>query len=322
MTATERFPFPLMAEFKVSFQGDSLCAEKNCRNNILENNIDTDNIDFLNPDEIPEDEISRILIKIPKSLNYLEYQLQYISSSLPPGIQVIAAEMSRNIHSSTVSLFEHYLKDIRTSLAWKKARLVTGKTGGSVTEKNSYPVSIKPAYEDFELINYPGLFSFGRVDPGAAFMMSNFPRVKNSSVVIDLACGDGIFALKAALLWKESAVICTDESYLALKSAKESFEKNGLKGRAEFLRKDSLEGISESSADVILCNPPFHSSHSLSTSTAVKMFRESFKTLKKGGELFVVANIHLGYEKQLLRLFKKVNIVRTNKKFSIIRAVK
>ena len=75
----------LSSRFNVSFQSDSLCAEKNCRNNIKENNIETDNIIFLNPDEIPEDEISRILIKIPKSLNYLEYQLQYISSKLPSG---------------------------------------------------------------------------------------------------------------------------------------------------------------------------------------------------------------------------------------------
>ena len=192
----------------------------------------------------------------------------------------------------------------------------------SCQAKNSYPVSFKPAYEEFELINYPNLFSFGRVDPGAAFMMSNFPRVKKSGVVIDLACGDGIFALKAALLWKDASIICTDESYLALKSAKESFERNGLEGRGEFLRKDSLEGMSELSADVILCNPPFHLTHSLSTSIAVKMFRDSFKTLKKGGEFFVVANSPLGYEKQLLKLFGKVNIVRTNKKFSIIRAVK
>ena len=313
---------PLSGQNKVYFQSDSLCAENNCRNNLLENNIKENNIDFLNPDEIPEEHISRIIIKIPKSLNYLEYQLQYISSNFPEGIPVVASDMVKNLHSSAVALFEYYLKDVKTSLAWKKARLVFGATGGAVAAKSTYPVSFKPKYEDFELINYPNLFAFGRVDPGAAFMMSNFPRVLKNDVIIDLACGDGIFAVKAALLWKNAEIICTDESYLAIKSAKESFIKNGLKDRGQFLIRNSLEGLEELSADVILCNPPFHSSHSLSTSIALKMFRDSFKVLKKGGELFIVANSHLGYEKQLSKIFKKVNITRNNKKFSIIRAVK
>ena len=189
---------PLSGQNKVYFQSDSLCAENNCRNNLLENNIKENNIDFLNPDEIPEGHISRIIIKIPKSLNYLEYQLQYISSNFPEGIPVVASDMVKNLHSSAVALFEYYLKDVKTSLAWKKARLVLGATGGAVAAKSTYPVSFKPKYEDFELINYPNLFAFGRVDPGAAFMMSNFPRVLKNDVIIDLACGDGIFAVKAA----------------------------------------------------------------------------------------------------------------------------
>ena len=313
---------PLSGQFKVYFLSDSLCSLNNCRNNMRENKIEENRITFLKPDEIPEGKISQIMIKIPKSLNYLEYQLQYLSSSFPEGIPVVASEMARNIHSSTVELFEYYLKGVKTSLAWKKSRLILGETGGNVKAKNIFPVSFKPKYEDFELVNYPNLFAFGRVDPGAAFMMSSFPRVKNNDVVIDLACGDGIFALKAAGVWKNAEIICVDESYMAVKSAKESFERNGFKDRGKFLTGNSLEGFEEASADVILCNPPFHSSHSLSTTTAIKMFRDSFKVLKKGGELFIVANSHLGYEKQLSKIFGKVNIVRNNRKFSIIRAVK
>ena len=312
----------LSSQFNVVFQSDSLCAEKNCRNNIKENKDEFNEIKFINPDEVPEVNISRILLKIPKSLNYLEYQLQYIASHFPPGTPVIASDMAKNIQKSTITLFEHYLKDASASLAWKKARLVEGTANGPVESKNKYPVSYKPQYENFEVFNYPNLFAYGRLDPGASFMMSNFPRVKNSSCVIDLACGDGVFALKAAFLWKNAQIICTDESYLALKSAEESFKKNGLDGRAQFLMMDCLEGMEESSADVILCNPPFHNSHSITTSTALKMFRDSYKILKKGGELFIVANSHLGYDKQLGKIFKKVNIVRTSRKFTIVRAVK
>ncbi len=143
--------------------------------------------------------------------------------------------MAKNIQKSTIALFEHYLKSSEASLAWKKARLVTGTINGPVEAKNKYPVSYKPQYEEFEVLNYPNLFAYGRMDPGASFMMANFPRVKNSSRVIDLACGDGIFALKAALLWKDAEIICTDESYLALKSAEESFEKTVLRKEGSLL---------------------------------------------------------------------------------------
>ena len=312
----------LSGQFNVSFQSDSLCAEKNCRNNIKENNPEFNEIKFLKPDDMPEGNISRILLKIPKNLNFLEYQLQYISAHFPPGIKVIASGMVKEVHKSTIAHFDYYMKDTEVSLAWKKARLIQSMTKGPVEVKDKYPVSYRPQYEEFEVVNYPNLFAFGRIDPGAAFMMSNFPRVKNAGTVVDLACGDGIFALKAALLWKDAEIICTDESYLALKSAEESFEKNGLKGRARFMLKDSLEGFEEASADVILCNPPFHISQSITTSTALKMFKDSFKVLKKGGELFIVANNHLGYEKPLGKIFGKVNVVRSNKKFIIIRAVK
>ena len=312
----------LSGQFNVSFQSDSVCSEKNCRNNIKENNPEFNEIKFLKPDDIPEGEITRILLKIPKNLNYLEYQLQYISSHFPQGIPVIASGMVKDVHKSTIALFDYYMNDTEVSLAWKKARLLQGMTKGPVEAKNKYPVSYRPQYEEFNVLNYPNLFAFGRLDPGAAFMLSNFPRVKNAGTVVDLACGDGIFALKAALLWKDAQIICTDESYLALKSAQESFEENGLKGRAEFLLNDSLEGFEEASADVILCNPPFHMSRSVTTSAAIKMFRDSFKSLKKGGELFIVANSHLGYDKALGKIFGKVNVVRNSKKFIIIRAVK
>ena len=313
---------PLKLQFNVNFLSDSLCAKNNCRKNLKQNRFDGNEVKFLNPEEIPQCEISHIILKNPKSLNYLEYQLQYLAANFPAGIPVIASDMVKNIHTSTVSLFEHYLEGAKTSLAWKKARLIFGETKGPVEKKNSFPVKFKPANEDFELINYPNLFGFGRVDPGAAFFMSNFPRVLKNDVVIDLACGDGIFAVKAAQVWKDAKIICTDESYLAIKSAKETFETNGFKDRGEFFVKDSLEDMEELSADVILCNPPFHNINSVSTSTAIRMFRDSFNVLKKGGELFVIANSHLGYEKQMLKVFKKVNVVRTNKKFTILRAVK
>jgi len=301
---------------------DSLCSLRENEKNLKVNNISTDSIHFLNPEDPLPDNIDFIILKNPKSLNFLEYQLQLISEKFAGGVKVLAGDMSKNIHSSTVSLFEHYLKDVKTSLAWKKARLINGETDGKHEEINHFPAEYKPLDESFSIVNYPNLFAFGRLDPGTAFLIDNFPFVAAKKVVVDLACGDGILAVKAASKWPEASLLCVDESYLAVKSAKESFERSGFTNTIEYRVCDVLEGVEENSADLILCNPPFHDNHSLSTAVAYKMFHQSRNTLKEGGELFVVSNKHLGYEKQLSKIFSKAVIIKSNKKFSIIRAVK
>lgn len=312
----------LAGNYDVYNLNDSYCSQKEILSNLTINKMDSNKVHFLKPgDKLPGD-ISHVVLKNPKSLNYLEYQLQLISSELESGITVTAGDMTKNIHSSTVSLFEHYLSGVNTSLAWKKSRLIHGQTSGPVEFKNTYPQSYKPLDESFEVINYPNLFAHGRLDPGTAFLISNFPFVSNNSKVIDLACGDGILALKAASTWPDAQILCLDESYLAIKSAEESFKESSFNNRVEFRVTDILEGVEADSTDLILCNPPFHDNHSLSTTTALNMFRQSQTVLKSGGELFVVANRHLNYEKQLSKIFTKAQIVKSNKKFSIIRAVK
>ncbi|MBN2659034.1 MAG: methyltransferase [Spirochaetales bacterium] len=336
---------PLAEKFRVYCWTDSFCAEKHIRRNLRENGMEEGSVLFLSPeDEIPES-IDLVLLKNPKSLNFLEYILQILSLQLPGGVRVLAGDMARNIHSSTVSLFENYLPGAKTTLAWKKARLVEGsvpearervrtngaqarETGGNGPSGKSsggttFPVEYKPENLGSTLVNYPNLFAFGRLDPGSAFMIGHMPEpLKVPQRVIDVACGDGILALKAAELWPEASFLCADESRLAVRSARESFEKNGMGNRAEFVVTDVLEGVEPEQADLVLCNPPFHDSHSLSTTSALKMFDQSREVLKKGGELFVIANRHLGYEKSLKRLFSLVSLYKANEKFAIIRALK
>lgn len=312
----------LAGKYEIFSLSDSHCSQKACKMNLAANSINTEAIHFINPDDSLPESIAMIILKNPKSLNYLEYQLQLISSGCDDGIPVLAGDMNKNIHSSTVELYEHYLKDVKTSLAWKKSRLIQGETHGPVPFKNQFPVHYKPLAETFVLTNYPNLFAHGRLDPGTAFLVANFPYVAAKNKVVDLACGDGIFTLKAASTWPEATFLCVDESYLAIKSARESFAKSGFTNKVEFRVCDILEGVEENSADLILCNPPFHDNHSLSTATAMQMFRESQAVLKTGGEFFLVSNRHLGYENQLAKIFSKAQIIKSNKKFSIIRAVK
>ncbi len=52
------------------------------------------------------------------------------------------------------------------------------------------------------------------------------------------------------------------------------------------------------------------------------MFKQSKDVLKEGGELWVIGNRHLGYHVQLRKLFGNCELVASNPKFVLFKAVK
>jgi len=312
-----------LAEYKIECVSDSFSAYTVIQSNLGLNLLSREKIHFTSSSSELENKPNIIFLKIPKSNNYLEYLLQKISRTIDPGVVVIGFGMTRNIHNSTVELFEHYLGDVKTSLAKKKARLVFGKTKESVKNLVDYPVKYYVTEFKMDLVNNANGFSFGKIDLGTLFFLEHFPRFKNQPEnVIDLGCGDGSLALLAAEKWPESPILCVDDSYLAVESAKENFKSNGYEGRADFKVADCLIGIDAKSADLILCNPPFHEYHAVSMGIAGKMFKDSFRVLKTGGSLFVVKNKHLGYQSYLEKLFGDCKTIAGNKKYEILKAVK
>jgi 23S rRNA (guanine1835-N2)-methyltransferase len=81
-----------------------------------------------------------------------------------------------------------------------------------------------------------------------------------------------------------------------------------------------LKDFEPASADLILCNPPFHQQNTVGDQIANSMFKESRKVLRKGGELWVIGNRHLNYHVNLNRLFGAHSVVASNAKFVILKA--
>jgi 23S rRNA (guanine1835-N2)-methyltransferase len=59
-----------------------------------------------------------------------------------------------------------------------------------------------------------------------------------------------------------------------------------------------LTGIEDNSADLVICNPPFHQQQRVNLDSGFAFIEDSFRVLKEGGQLFLVANRYLGYEKK------------------------
>ena len=84
------------------------------------------------------------------------------------------------------------------------------------------------------------------------------------SSVLDLCTGGGSLAIFAATRFPDAAVAGSDLSADALALAAENVADHGLQERVELVRGDLFEGLAGRRFDLILCNPPYVNSDSMS----------------------------------------------------------
>ncbi|MGL5345669.1 MAG: 23S rRNA (guanine(1835)-N(2))-methyltransferase RlmG [Plesiomonas sp.] len=264
-----------------------------------------------------------VVIKIPKTLALLEHQLLLLRTVITPETRVIAGAKARDIHTSTLNLFSKIIGETTTSLAWKKARLVFAQVESRPEIENPYPTTWVLENSGETIHNHANVFSRASLDIGARFFMQHLP-VGIQGNIVDLGCGNGVVGLTALKQNPDAHVIFIDESYMAVESSRINIEDNYPQDltRCEFSIGDSLQNIEANSIQSILCNPPFHQQQSVTDHIAWQMFRDAKLCLKKGGELRIIGNRHLGYHLKLRRLFGNCSTVAANQKFVILRAVK
>jgi len=81
--------------------------------------------------------------------------------------------------------------------------------------------------------------------------------------MLDLCTGNGSLAVLAAMAWPEVTVDAIDLSADALAVARINVDKHGLQGRVHLLQGDGL-APTQARYDLILCNPPYVNSQSMS----------------------------------------------------------
>ena len=307
--------------YKPTVQTDSFLAYQGILNNLAQNNIDAESNTLLTSMQKLDGIYDFILIKLPKSNAYLENILINIKEHIRSDTKIIAAAMAKNIHTSTLKLFENIIGTTTTSLAKKKARLVFSVADNSASITSPYPQSFDLEVGDkiFSISNNANVFSRDKLDIGTRFFLENMPDCSKYSTIVDLGCGNGILGLVAAYQNTTAKIIFTDESYMAVASAKQNFtDAFGKERSAEFIATDCLQGIDKNSVDLILCNPPFHQNHVVGDHIAWQMFNEAYTVLKTGGEFWIVGNHHLAYHAKLKKIFGGYTVVASNKKFAVM----
>lgn len=303
---------------------DSHLTHRATVENLKRNNRDPADVRLLHSLQEPEGPLDLVLFKVPKNLAFLADLLHLIRPHMHSRTRLIGAGMVRDIHTSTLELCERIIGPTRTSLAQKKARLICCRFDPALAPGPSpYPTRYALEDTDLSLINHANLFSRESLDIGTRLFLAHIPSSAKKLKIVDLGCGNGVLSLIAATRNPAAELVFVDESFQAIASARANFAAAFGAGRkAVFHVGDGLEDMPRESVDLVLNNPPFHQQRTIADAVAWRMFHQSRIALKKGGELRVVGNRHLGYHAKLGRLFGHCEVVASNRKFVILRAVK
>ncbi|MGC9493191.1 methyltransferase [Vibrio genomosp. F10] len=269
--------------------------------------------------------IDLVLIQIPRNNRYLIWQLTKLREHISSDVPVIAVNKAKEIHSSTLKIFEKHLGSTSTSLAWKKHRLVFSHAN-CIPIQNVEPLTTWDVEgHGMTLGNLPNVYSGEALDLGARFMLQHIPSDPNYQHIIDLGCGNGVLSVAAARLNPQAKITSIDESYMAVESARHNLKYNlDNDDNIQCIANNCLDNYQGEEASLILCNPPFHQQQAITDHIAWQMFCDAKHVLAKGGQLIVIGNRHLGYDGKLSRLFSKpqVKVIASNKKFVILQATK
>lgn len=296
-----------------------------------------------------------VLMQLPKDLRQLEHWAHLVSHYADPSVQVFAGGRVKHMTRAMNEVLERHFGSVTASLARQKSRVLIaadplrsgeGVVAGAEGDDEGEPEAGNAAQSreshlsehydsdlDLWVCSTPGSFASGKVDIGTRFLIPfledrvNLPEGAEGAelVAVDLGCGTGL--LTAALLraHPDYHVIATDRSAAAVASTRATIRRNDLDkfGESVEVRRDhGLSQQPDTTVDLVVCNPPFHSEAAITTAASDAMFAEAARVLKPGGVMLTVFNSHLPHRRALERMIGPTVQLGRNAKFTVTRSVR
>lgn len=268
------------------------------------------------------DGVRVVLLRLPRALAGLSEVADAIARYADPEVVVFAGGRDKYLTKSMNEVLAQSFSEVRASRGRQKSRtlLVTGpKPVGSPP----FPVRDRLDDLDIDVVAHGAAFSGARLDIGTRFLLQHLKWMKpDAREAIDLGCGTGILAVALAKARPAIKVVGTDQSAAAVASARATVVVNEVADRVSVVRDDAMSSAAANSADLVLCNPPFHVGAAVHTGSAIKMFAETGRVLRPGGELWTVFNSHLNYRGVIERMVGHTDVIGRNRKFTVTRSVR
>ncbi len=263
-----------------------------------------------------------VLWRLPRALSGLAETADAIARFAAPDVEVFAGGRDKYLTPAMNEVLAESFGSVRASRGRQKSRILLATEPKPVGEPQ-FPVRNKLDDRELEVVAHGAAFSGPRLDIGTRFLLDYLKRMKpDARDAIDLGCGTGILAVALAQSRPGIRVTATDQSAAAVASTRATAELNAVADRVTVLRDDAMSGAPDNSADLVLCNPPFHVGAAVHTGSAIKMFQQAGRVLRPGGELWTVYNTHLNYRGVMERMVGKTDVMGRNRKFTVTRSVR
>ncbi len=308
----------------LTWWNDSFLARRALAENLAANGLTEAGITFAPGSEAPIGTFKLVVIKVPKSLDFFRVMLTRLRSVIVRETRIVAGSMIKHTPARAYRLLEDIIGPTRTGRGWKKARLAfvefdINRGHPCRPEITAYDL---PGF-DLTLTSRPGVFARHGLDPGTRLLAAHLPRTEQPWRIADLGCGNGVLALALARQCPQASILGVDESYQAVASARENRKRAGLMERdIRFEVGDGLAEAEPESLAAVVCNPPFHQAQTVGDHLAWRMFTQARQALASGGELRIVGNRSLGYHVKLKKLFGNCEVLNSDRKFVVLRAIR
>jgi len=164
-------------------------------------------------------------------------------------------------------------------------------------------VEVENGAQSFSLRGAIGVFSADRVDRGTMLLLRYLENCSPANRILDMGCGLGILGLTALKRWPSAEAVLADVDRRAVEAATHNANDLGVGERCRSVWWDArLEGPPSTGCDLVLINPPFHTSKAVDFDPARAMFGGLDRALEAGGIALIVANRKLPYEADLGRI--------------------
>ncbi len=161
----------------------------------------------------------------------------------------------------------------------------------------------------------PGVFSADGVDEGSAMLAAHLPD-RPGAELADLGAGWGYLSRAALKLEGVEKLHVVETDHAALDCARHNLPDP----RVVFHWADATRWTPPAKLDAVVMNPPFHTGRSADPDLGRAFIAAAASILKPKGDLWMVANRHLPYERTLEALFAQVREVAGDTRFRILHA--
>ena len=164
----------------------------------------------------------------------------------------------------------------------------------------------------------PGLFGWDKIDTGSKLLIDTVTDLKGAGA--DFGCGYGYLTRECLARFDDiKSIHALDIDPRAI----EAVQKNVTDTRIKAIKADCTNRVANlPPLDFIISNPPFHTDAGEDRSLGQKFIENAYKSLRKRGLLWIVANTHMPYEKILGETFGQFDEIIKKDGFKIIRALK